>query len=72
MFPPFLIAIVVTLVIVGVILAILNAAPATIMDPTVKAWIRLLILGLTAIWLIYVLVGGLSGVYPYPYPYRHP
>lgn len=68
MFPPFLISLVVTLVIVGIVLAILNAAP--MIDPAMKAWIRLLILGLTAIWLIYFLVGVLGGsYYPYPYPY---
>lgn len=65
MFPAFLLQILFTLLIVGVALWILSALPGV--DATIKQFIRVLIIGCTAVWVIYILMGVFSVGGPYPY-----
>lgn len=67
MFPAFLISIIVTLLVVGILLWLLNQFP---IDPAIRGYIRAVILAVVAIWLIYILVGAL-GAGPY-YPWYPP
>jgi hypothetical protein len=70
MFPPFLISIIVSLLVAGVLLGLITVLP---IDPTIRGYIRAVVLAVVAIWLIYILAGALSSgpYYPYsPSPHR--
>jgi hypothetical protein len=64
MFPPFLVSIVATFYMI-------KAVPG---DETIKGYVRVFVVGLTAIWLIYIIAGALNGgpgFYPCG-PYHRP
>jgi len=58
MFPMFLIQIILVLLVVGILLWGLAQIPA--IDATVKQFIRIAVIVVTAIWLVYVLAGVLG------------
>lgn len=62
MFPAILLQALIVLLVVGVVLWGADQLP---IDATIKSMIRVMVIVLTAIWLIYI-VAGMLGVGPYP------
>ena len=61
MFPPFLIQLVITLIIVGLLLYVVNLLP---LDANIKQIIRVVVIVFIVIWLLYALMGAAGPVYP--------
>jgi hypothetical protein len=61
MFPVMLIQVILTLLVVGILLWGLGQLP--VIDATIKQFIRVAIIVVTAIWLLYVLFGAGSVVW---------
>jgi len=62
MFPPFLIQLVITLIIVGLLLYVVNLLP---IEPNIKQIIRVLVIVFIVIWLLYALMGAAPASYPF-------
>jgi hypothetical protein len=61
MFPPFLIQLVITLIIVGLLLYVVNLLP---LDANIKQIIRVVVIVFIVIWLLYALMGA-APAYPF-------
>jgi hypothetical protein len=62
MFPPFLIQLVITLIIVGLLLYVVNLLP---LDANIKQIIRVVVIVFIVIWLLYALMGAGPASYPF-------
>ena len=61
MFPPFLIQLVISLIIIGLVLYVVNLLP---IDAGIKQIIRVVIIVFIVIWLLYALMGAAPGSFP--------
>jgi hypothetical protein len=62
MFPPFLFSILISLIIIGLVLWLVNFLPV---DATFKQVIRVVVIVCVVIWILYMLMGASPGPYPF-------
>ena len=62
MFPPFLLQILVSLIVIGLLLWVVNMLP---IEANIKQIIRVVMIVFVVIWILYMLMGMSGPAYPY-------